>query len=150
MRLPHITPFSRAPIYFLTACVAGRRPLLNNQVALKCFVDVWEKCADLDGWFIGRFVLMPDHVHLFALPSPTAKNRSSWLKVWKPVSARRLLSEFQITASFWQADTFDHILRSADSYSEKWEYVRNNPVRDGLVERSEEWPWQGEIHSLAF
>ena len=33
----------------------------------------------------------------------------------------------------WQSEFFDHVIRSADSYTEKWNYVRENPVRAGLV-----------------
>jgi len=29
--------------------------------------------------------------------------------------------------------------------SEKWNYVRDNPVRAGLVENAEAWPYQGEV-----
>ena len=36
------------------------------------------------------------------------------------------------------------MLRSARSYSEKWDYVRNNPVRAGLVVTPEAWPYAGE------
>jgi hypothetical protein len=39
-------------------------------------------------------------------------------------------------------------LRSVESYSQKWDYVKENPVRAGLVKTSDEWPWQGEIESL--
>jgi putative transposase len=45
----------------------------------------------------------------------------------------------------WQEGFFDHVLRSNESYAQKWEYVRENPVHAGLVNRSEDWPYQGEI-----
>jgi REP element-mobilizing transposase RayT len=48
----------------------------------------------------------------------------------------------------WQKGFFDHVLRSEESYEEKWRYVRQNPVRAGLIKRPEEWPYQGEIHRL--
>ena len=35
--------------------------------------------------------------------------------------------------------------RSDESYSQKWNYVRENPVRAGLVKSVEDWPYQGEI-----
>jgi hypothetical protein len=35
-----------------------------------------------------------------------------------------------------------------DSYSEKWYYVRNNPVRASLVEHADNWPFQGELEIL--
>ncbi len=40
---------------------------------------------------------------------------------------------------------FDHLLRNDESYAQKWEYVRQNSVRAGLVESPEDWPYQGEI-----
>ena len=43
------------------------------------------------------------------------------------------------------APFFDHVLRSDESYSEKWNYVRNNPVRAGLVQNADDWPYAGEI-----
>ena len=45
----------------------------------------------------------------------------------------------------WQPGFFDHVLRSDESYAQKWEYVRDNPVRAGLVAQSDDWPYQGEV-----
>ena len=53
-------------------------------------------------------------------------------------------------APHWQEGFFDHLLRSEDSYSQKWEYVRQNPVRAGLTASYENWPYQGEIVRLPF
>jgi len=49
-----------------------------------------------------------------------------------------------------QKGFFDHLLRSGESYSQKWEYVRDNPVRAGLVEAWEEWPYNGEILRIEY
>jgi len=43
------------------------------------------------------------------------------------------------------AKLFDHVLRNDESYAQKWNYGRDNPVRAGLVVRSEDWPYQGEV-----
>jgi hypothetical protein len=40
------------------------------------------------------------------------------------------------------------MLRSSESYSEKWDYVVENPVRAGLVGRADDWPYAGEIETL--
>jgi len=45
---------------------------------------------------------------------------------------------------------FDHVLRNEESYEEKWHYVRENPVRAGLVKDREEWPFWGEIFDLRY
>jgi hypothetical protein len=45
----------------------------------------------------------------------------------------------------WEEGFFDHVLRSDESYAQKWNYIRENPVRAGLVTSVEDWPYQGEI-----
>jgi hypothetical protein len=66
---------------------------------------------------------------------------------------KRTISKVLKTATFtpphWQKDYFDHVIRSRESYEQKWLYVRDNPVRAGLVRRFEEWPYAGEIHELS-
>ncbi len=133
MHLPHIVPFDKSPVYFFTACIEGRRPVLNCQAAHDELTGIGRRSADHDGWFFGRFVLMPDHVHFFAMPVSEAKPLAQWHKMWKSVSARRLLKESNIAGHLWQADTFDHILRNKKSCAQKWQYVRENPVRRGLA-----------------
>jgi putative transposase len=60
----------------------------------------------------------------------------------KALQARRLPLQDK---ALWQPKFFDHVLRSNESYAEKWNYVRDNPVRAGLVESTNDWPYQGEI-----
>jgi hypothetical protein len=48
----------------------------------------------------------------------------------------------------WQREFFDHLLRSEESYDQKWNYVRENPVRAPLTQSADEWPWAGEIDQL--
>jgi len=47
--------------------------------------------------------------------------------------------------SFWRRGFFDHLIRNTESYAQKWDYVRENPIRAGLVSTTEDWPFQGEI-----
>jgi REP-associated tyrosine transposase len=47
--------------------------------------------------------------------------------------------------ALWQRGFFDHLIRNTESYAQKWDYVRENPVRAGLVGKAEEWKYQGEI-----
>ena len=41
----------------------------------------------------------------------------------------------------WQKNFFDHRLRSEEEWEEKTHYIRQNPVRAGLVGSAEEWPY---------
>jgi hypothetical protein len=48
----------------------------------------------------------------------------------------------------WPRDFFDRRLRSGESYRQKWLYLWENPIKDGIVTRPEEWPHQGEMNVL--
>ncbi|MBL9202659.1 MAG: transposase [Opitutaceae bacterium] len=111
MHLPHVAPFARAPLYFFTACIAGRKPVLACAAASEILTNVWKNSAEHDGWFVGRYVLMPDHVHFFASPAADAKPRAVWCKAWKSISSRHITRALGATPPIWQRDTFDHILR---------------------------------------
>ena len=93
--------------------------------------------------YVGRYVLMPDHLPIFVRGAPSFR-----LGVWEGGLKRALsvpLLQDGHPLEHWQPGFFDHLLRNAESYEEKWEYVRRNPVRAGLVRRAEDWPFQGEI-----
>jgi len=96
---------------------------------------------------VGRYVLMPDHVHLFAVFRPRTITLSAWMKSLKNSLSKALRAMGKIPPH-WEDGFFDHVLRSSESYEQKWLYVRGNPVRAGLVTRAEDWPYQGEIHPL--
>jgi REP element-mobilizing transposase RayT len=68
----------------------------------------------------------------------------TWITFWK----REFRRELGASAPRFQSDGFHHRLRGEESYAEKWEYVRANPVRAGLVKKPEDWPYQGVIHEL--
>ena len=86
---------------------------------------------------------MPDHVHLFVRGNLDFSLRQ-WMRILKRVLSKAILS----APPHWQQGFFDHSIRHSESYAEKWEYVRQNPVRAGLVKDPDEWPWQGEIVRL--
>jgi len=70
------------------------------------------------------------------------------MQAWKQWTSKRIARELNFSGTVWQEEFFDHVLRSTESYSQKWDYVRENPMRAGLVTKIEDWLWQGEIESL--
>jgi hypothetical protein len=68
------------------------------------------------------------------------------MRFWRVLVSRRWpIAQDQ---PIWQRSFWDTQLRRGDRYEDKWEYVRNNPVRHGLVARAEDWPYAGEINVL--
>jgi REP element-mobilizing transposase RayT len=87
---------------------------------------------------------MPDHLHLFAAPGARELPFDNWVRFWKSQFTKRSGH----TAWAWQIDHWDTRLRHDESYENKWLYVKNNPVRAGLVSICENWPFQGALNHL--
>jgi putative transposase len=139
--------FDRFPLYFVTASTARRRSLLANPNLHKAFIR-FASAADSGAW-VGRYVLMPNHVHFFVAIDDERLGLSVWMKSLKG-SLSSVLRSSGCPSPYWQKGFFDHVLRSGESYSEKWNYVRDNPVRAGLVISANDWPYSGEINRLEY
>jgi REP element-mobilizing transposase RayT len=136
------------PTYFITTCSFRRRPILASKEVAKILSDEWEDAHDRHGWAIGRYVIMPDHVHFFCSAELDAKPLPAFMQAWKQWTSKRMALELNFNGHVWQEEFFDHVLRSSESYGQKWVYVRENPVRAGLVADADDWAWQGEVESL--
>ena len=110
---------------------------------MQCALVHFAKRGEARGIGIGRYVIMPEHVHLFVRGSLDFSLRQ-WVRMMKRALSNAILAE----PPHWQQGFFDHLIRHSESYAQKWEYVRQNPVRAGLVTSADEWRWQGEIARL--
>jgi REP element-mobilizing transposase RayT len=133
----------QATIIFVTICARHRQKVLANARVHEALLRAWAK-AHL--WMIGAYVIMPDHIHLFCSPTREDCVIETWITFWK----REVRREIGVTAPRFQSDSFHHRLRGEEGYAEKWEYVRANPVRAGLVKTPEDWPYQGVVHELRY
>jgi REP element-mobilizing transposase RayT len=140
--------WERHPIYFVTAGTAERKALLARAPVHESFRS-FGKNAPAHGAWLGAYVIMPDHLHLFIALDDELMTLSRWMKSLKNTISKSL-RDANVPSPHWQKGFFDHVLRSGESYSQKWEYVRENPVRAGLVSRWEDWPYLGEMHELEY
>ena len=125
------------PGYFITICMFHRRSVLADPVIHNILRSHWGKSLKLYGWAIGSYVVMPDHVHFFCADVESRVPLSQMIGSWKQWSSKELGPMIGDGNSMWQREFFDHLLRSDESYSEKWEYVRQNPVRPEPVARKQ-------------
>ena len=139
-RLPHYQKADRA--VFVTFRKLNREPFsasARDLILRHCMRDNG-KCFELHA-----AAVMPDHVHMLLTPM---RDREGWpyalpeiLKLIKGVSARGVNKLLGGSGPVWQDESFDHVLRSGENFEEKLEYIRQNPVRAGLVVRPEEYRW---------
>jgi putative transposase len=135
--------FDPSPLYFVTFCTDERNPWLAKDDIHAVFVSFAERAEHDFNVAVGRYVIMPEHIRLFVRGGPDFV-LGRWVGSLKQALAKAGGSP-KAGRQIWQEGFFDHVLRSDESYSEKWNYVRQNPVRGGFVTRAEEWPYQGEV-----
>jgi len=59
----------------------------------------------------------------------------------KGASAHKVNHALRRQGRVWQPESFDHVVRSSESLQKKVQYLLENPVRQGLVARWENYPW---------
>jgi len=135
-RLNHETPHWVTAVadYFVTICAEPRKqnhfcrdPLGQEILSTIHFYN--EKHL----WFCSLALLMPDHVHLL-LSFPPDKIVAQVVGLWK----RGLAKSHGI---LWQRNFFEHRLRNDENIQNKADYILRNPVRAGLVDGWQKWPY---------
>jgi putative transposase len=131
----------QATIVFLTVCAQDRKPCLANNAVHESLRAAWQSAQ---AWLVGYYLVMPDHVHVFCAPHDVFFTLEKWVTFWER-EFRRLGREPLVRC---QAHPFHHRLRRQENYTEKWNYVRENPLRKGLVKEADDWPYQGMMNAL--
>lgn len=89
-------------------------------------------------YHLAAWCVMPNHVHAVLAPAaghPLADILHSW-KSFTSHQANRILKR---TGTFWERESFDHLIRSAQQVGRFVGYVEDNPVAAGLCGRPDEW-----------
>ena len=141
----------RSTILFVTVCAESRNAILAHEWMLKIILEAWENAQN---WLVGRYVMMPDHIHFFCAPATyPVSDFHGWMKYWKRLAQQAFAARGDTRppgAKLWQDGCWDTQMRTGMQYEEKWQYVRNNPVRKGLVTTSDDWQYQGVLRDLSW
>ncbi len=134
--IPH-----RPTIIFDTVCTKGRQRWLANDAVHQQLRSVWPSAK---AWVLGRYVIMPDHIHFFAAATESPIDYDSWVTYWKSQFSKK----HGDSSHRWLTGHWDTRMRTLEQYEEKWNYVRQNPVRHGLADHSDDWSYQGEVYRI--
>ncbi|WP_375419379.1 transposase [uncultured Hymenobacter sp.] len=86
------------------------------------------------------YCLMPNHVHLVVMLAPDAPPLIKTLQRLKSYTATQANKLLGRTGAFWQAESYDHVVRKGEM-PRIISYVLENPVKAGLVEDWQQWPY---------
>ena len=95
------------------------------------------------GFVVAGYVLMPEHVHLL-VSEPSHSSLSVAIQVLKQQTSRKLKQRGAVR--FWQRRYYDFNVHNEKKRVEKLRYTHRNPVKRGLVQKPEQWPWSSFRH----
>ena len=117
-------------VYFITASTFQRTPLFRKDPMARLFVEVLFHYRDHKNYLLHEFVLMPDHFHLLISPALSLERSLQLIKGGFSYRARK---ELAFAGQIWEKSFYDRRVRGAEDYYNFKQYIRQNPVRQGLV-----------------
>ncbi len=142
-RLAGIDYCSRNCLCFVTFKLQGEGPTLTGYIgktAWQAFLDHWAR----EPFTIHTACMMPDHFHLLLAPIGNGKSVGDIVRGIKLAITHNVKQEHNIWLR-WQASFYDHVLGRTgiieDEFASIRFYIRNNPVRAGLVASVEDYPY---------
>jgi REP element-mobilizing transposase RayT len=138
--LPHWQEPGR--VYFITwRCQKGQRLSPEERTLTLNAIRYWDTIK----WTLYTAVVLPDHVHVLAQPlskqAGGVYNLTEILHSVKSFSSQKINRQRVEPGSLWQAESFDRIVRDEAEFLEKWQYIRNNPLKTELSLYPEDYPW---------
>ena len=101
-----------------------------------------DELEPLAGWRVTHVVVMLNHVHFLLAPAcATPRPLRQTIREFKGRVARAANLALGRHGAFWQPDWFDRWMRDTTEEARAADYIRQNPVKAGLVRDWREWPW---------
>ncbi|HXF49305.1 MAG TPA: transposase [Verrucomicrobiae bacterium] len=127
--------------YSLTLCTHERREVFKSAQTAETVLSILRECADEFRYDLLAYCLMPDHLHLLISPQDSGVTVSEFVRHLKSRSAFRFKSATH--EKLWQRGFYDHAVRKSEDLQKVADYIFHNPVRKGLVETAEAYPYAG-------
>jgi putative transposase len=131
--------------HFITFSFYHRQPLLARMQMQEAFLLALEQTRRRFEMRVYGYVVMPEHVHLL-LSEPDGESLSRamlLLKMKVSVRASKEGRRGEGTSPLWQARYFDHNVRNRAGFVTQLRYIHRNPVKRGLCDAPQDWPWSG-------
>ena len=129
--------------FFITLCCESRSPVFSDfkiaQDLIECLKTTAEKCR----FGVHAFCVMPDHFHALVAGVAPDSDLLLFVRNFKRASNREYSNESGVP--LWQKKFYDHILRPKDSPEAVSWYIWMNPVRKGLCNLPNEYPYSGSF-----
>lgn len=128
--------FAPQQTVFLTIATAGRSPWLRSDINKRRVLEALRKTRKIHPFRHIAHVLLHDHIHLLVAPTGPVRIPATVACFKRAVTAVTMAPK-----PLWQRRYYDHIIRDDDDFRRHLDYIHYNPVKHGLAEHADEWPW---------
>jgi putative DNA methylase len=123
----------------LDTLLSGPTYLRQPAVAEMVVEAIQYGAETLRHYTLHAFVVMPNHVHLLVTPAVPLPRLTKSLK---GITAKRANAILGLTGvTFWQDESYDHVVRSQREFARIRSYIEDNPARAGLVKDASAYRW---------
>jgi putative transposase len=134
-------------VFFLTSCAKyGRQVFINPDFNFRCIDYIKEERTRL-GHAVYVYCLMPEHLHLLSSPLESGIPITQYMDGLIS-KITRLSWSYGFSGKLIQRSFYDHGVRKEEDLKQIAVYILHNPVRRGLVQRWEDYPYCSFIDPL--
>jgi putative transposase len=128
-------------VYHATSRGVARSSIARDDDDRRYFLVLLAREVRREGWHCHAFCLMPNHYHLVVETSIEGLSRG--LHRLNGDLARSFNDRHKRWGHLFGDRFASFVIRDEEHLHNACDYVLNNPVRAGLCERAEDWPWSG-------
>ena len=145
------------PALYITAVAKDRLPVFRTDTIKTITSNALDEARNSGGFSIYAYVIMPDHLHVI---SDSHLKPSETLRYIKGITSRRNIDHLKLHGhnsslqklrhenkergyrySLWDHHSNVFSIYSEDMLMQKVNYIHQNPVEAGLVEKPEDYRW---------
>jgi len=126
--------------YFITICCYNNGNFFKDKTTVFNIFKVLNSISSEMNYFIMAYCFMPDHLHILT----SGDEETDLIKFVKKIKQITGYNFKKDTGKrLWQKSFYDHVVRKEENLNSIAEYMFNNPVRRGLVEDYNDYPFLG-------
>ncbi len=126
--------------YFITICCYDNGNYFKDKTTVYSIFKVLNSVSSEMNFFVIAYCFMPDHLHILT-SGDEETNLIKFVKKFKQVTGYNFKKG--TGKRLWQKSFYDHVVRKEENLNSLAEYIFNNPVRKGLVEDYNDYPFLG-------
>ena len=131
--------YRSAAVVHVVICAAPSASLTADRLPALIAEAIEFRCTKHNYRLFG-YCIMPDHVHVLFSPADSSAGVETWLQRFKSYTAHEFVRRGG-SPPLWQRSAYDHVCSDGETAETILAYIANNPVRKGLVDRWQVWPW---------